>query len=72
MGRSAAVGATVAYVQPVLVYSGETACATGSTFDGTAVMVTAGTTLYDYADGNSANWIWNGTANNSSSTGPSS
>ena len=35
-----------------------------------AVMVTAGSTLYNYVDGNSPNWIWNGTANASTSTGP--
>jgi len=33
-------------------------------------MATLGTTQYNYADGNSSNWIWNGTANNSTSTGP--
>lgn len=34
------------------------------------VMITSGATLYSYADGNSANWIWNGAPNNSTSTGP--
>lgn len=34
------------------------------------LMVTEGATLYDYADGNSPNWIWNGIPNNSTSTGP--
>jgi prepilin-type N-terminal cleavage/methylation domain-containing protein len=34
------------------------------------VMVTKGTSLYNYADGASANWVWNGTVNNSTSTGP--
>jgi prepilin-type N-terminal cleavage/methylation domain-containing protein len=34
------------------------------------VMATTGTTLYNYADGSSPSWIWNGTANNSTSTGP--
>jgi prepilin-type N-terminal cleavage/methylation domain-containing protein len=34
------------------------------------VMVTKGGTDYTYADGNTPNWIWNGTANNSTSTGP--
>ncbi len=33
-------------------------------------MVTRGSTLYNYADGTSANWAWNGTANNSTSSGP--
>lgn len=34
------------------------------------VMITQGSTLYNYADGNSTNWVWNGTANASTSTGP--
>lgn len=36
----------------------------------TEAMVTQGTTSYNYADGDSDNWVWNGTANNSTSTGP--
>lgn len=36
----------------------------------TDAMVTKGSTAYTYADGNSPNWIWNGSANNSTSTGP--
>lgn len=44
--------------------------AVGSTLDGTGLMITSGSTLYNYADGNSANWVWNGTANASTSTGP--
>lgn len=34
------------------------------------VMLTNGSSSYTYGDGNSSNWIWNGTADNSSSTGP--
>ena len=37
-------------------------------FDG--AMLRSGSTASTYADGNSSNWIWNGTTNNSSSTGP--
>ena len=33
-------------------------------------MVTKSTTQYDFADGDSLNWVWNGTQYNSSSTGP--
>jgi len=33
-------------------------------------MITQGSTLYAYADGNSTNWIWNGPANAATSTGP--
>lgn len=36
----------------------------------TQVMITEGTTNYNYADGSSTNWVWNGTANSSTSTGP--
>jgi hypothetical protein len=34
------------------------------------VMYTKGSTTYGYADGNTTNWVWNGTANNATSTGP--
>ena len=37
-------------------------------YDG--LMVTKGSNLYNFADGNSSNWTWNGTVNNSTSTGP--
>lgn len=36
----------------------------------TDAMVTQGTNTYAYADGSTQDWIWNGTANNSTSTGP--
>ena len=42
----------------------------GMTFYVDAVMITAGSTLYPYADGFSSDWEWNGTANNATSTGP--
>jgi hypothetical protein len=41
----------------------------GDTLDGTAAMFTEGTTLYDFADGNTPGWTWNGPANASSSSG---
>lgn len=44
--------------------------AQGSQFYVDAVMLTEGSILYTCADGNSPGWIWNGTANNSTSTGP--
>ena len=34
------------------------------------VMLVKGTEAVNYADGNSTGWVWNGTANNSSSNGP--
>lgn len=39
-------------------------------FDVDGVMQTEGATLYNYADGATANWLWNSTVNNSTSTGP--
>ena len=33
-------------------------------------MMTKGSTLPNYADGDSTNWVWNGALNNSTSTGP--
>lgn len=38
----------------------------------TEAMVTQGTTTYGYADGGTANWIWNGTPHSATSTGPAS
>lgn len=38
--------------------------------DGDAAMLTTGTSTPNYADGNTTNWVWNGTANNAASTGP--
>jgi len=38
--------------------------------DGTGLMITEGSTLYNYGDGASAGWAWIGTPNNSTSTGP--
>lgn len=35
-----------------------------------SVMITEGSTAYAFADGNTANWAWGGTVNNSTSTGP--
>lgn len=52
----------------VLVYSGDGASGDVLTID--KVMLTQGTTTYTYADGASDGWSWNGTVNNSSSTGP--
>ncbi len=46
------------------------AWAVGDTLDGTGLMVTQGSTLYNYADGSSPGWAWTGTPNASSSIGP--
>lgn len=41
-----------------------------TTIDTSNWTVTEGPTIYSYADGSSQNWIWNGTSNGSTSTGP--
>lgn len=42
----------------------------GDVLDADALMVTEGPSVYAYADGNSPSWVWNGTTNDSTSTGP--
>lgn len=42
----------------------------GDKLEGTALMITNGATLYNYADGTTTGWVWNGTAFGSTSTGP--
>lgn len=55
----------------VAIYVLNTAASTaGMQFNADSIMFTEGPAIYNYADGNSSNWIWNGTANNSTSTGP--
>jgi prepilin-type N-terminal cleavage/methylation domain-containing protein len=44
--------------------------AVGDTMEVDAVMVNSGSTLYNYADGNTPGWAWSGATNNSPSTGP--
>ncbi|MFZ1249892.1 MAG: prepilin-type N-terminal cleavage/methylation domain-containing protein [Candidatus Microsaccharimonas sp.] len=44
----------------------------GQTWRGTKGFVSKGATSYQYADGTSPNWVWNGTVNNSTSTGSGS
>lgn len=41
-----------------------------STMDGDAFTLTEGSTTPNFADGNTSGWLWNGTLNNSTSTGP--
>jgi prepilin-type N-terminal cleavage/methylation domain-containing protein len=41
-----------------------------ATLDGTGMLFEDSATLNNFADGNSPDWVWNGTANLSSSTGP--
>lgn len=55
---------------PTFYTTGGSSLNTGDVIDIDGVMLTEGNTTYTYADGNSSNWVWNGTANNSTSTGP--
>ena len=41
-----------------------------ATIDATGMMFVQSSTLTNYADGNTTNWAWSGTPNNSTSTGP--
>ena len=55
----------------VLIHAGGTNNGTsGSYIDTTGVIFTEGSTQYNFADGNTTDWVWNGTPNNSTSTGP--
>ena len=57
--------ATSAWVR---FYAGTTVGTGDVWWDG--LMITEGTNLYNYADGSTAGWIWNGTPHNAMSTGP--
>ena len=59
------VGATEAFIR---LYNGSNSTTDLAYWD--SIMLTAGSNTYNYADGSSANWIWNGTPHNSTSTGP--
>lgn len=58
----------------VTLYAASTASggtgAIGDVITADEAMLTAGSTVYPYADGATANWVWNGTPHASSSTGP--
>ncbi|OJU88118.1 hypothetical protein BGO17_04055 [Candidatus Saccharibacteria bacterium 49-20] len=60
--------ATGVYVQVSFINGARPAV--GDTLDADSFMFVEGLTVPNYADGNSTNWIWNGTINNSTSTGP--
>jgi prepilin-type N-terminal cleavage/methylation domain-containing protein len=54
------------------IYAGTGSMNAGDYIDFDAIMLTEGTALHTYADGNSSRWSWNGTPNLSTSTGPAS
>lgn len=68
--RSSISFTTPANTGKVYVQSPLSSAATGVTIRGDALICTQGSSAANYADGNSPNWVWNGTQNNSTSTGP--
>jgi len=54
----------------MVVYAPSGSLSSGDTIDFDAAMAIEGSSLYGYADGSSTNWVWNGAANASTSTGP--
>lgn len=62
---------TTGYLAVSTRYETNTTWTTGSTIDATGLMLTDGSSLTAYADGNSPGWAWTGASNNSYSTGPS-
>lgn len=52
-----------------IVLTDQTTTSSGHIFYTDGAMITEGSTVYNYADGNSTNWTWDGTANLSTSTG---
>lgn len=63
---SAPTGAT----QARLLVNGTIAFSSGNSLDIDSCMVTAGATVYNFADGSSPGWSWAGTPNASTSSGP--
>lgn len=54
----------------VYVLNGAATTTAGTQFWIDDIMLVKGSTPSDYADGNSAGWVWNGTAGSSASSGP--
>jgi hypothetical protein len=54
------------------VYSSGASVTTGDTIDFDGLMFVEGTSAPTYADGSSTDWMWNGAAHGSTSTGPAS
>lgn len=54
------------------VYSSGASVTTGDTIDFDGLMFVEGTSAPAYADGSSTDWMWNGAAHGSTSTGPAS
>jgi prepilin-type N-terminal cleavage/methylation domain-containing protein len=69
VSRTHTVGPTTAFVRIRVIFDNISQAPADSTFDMTGVMVTPGSTMYTYADGNTTGWSWSGTPNNSTSSG---
>lgn len=63
--------ATHTSVRAVIATAAGSNWASGDTLDLDSMMLTKGTTVYEYRDGTSPGWSWSGTANSSASSGPS-
>lgn len=62
---------SVGLIGPMAYFvSGGVSAQVGDTLDVDGVILTKGEKTYSYGDGNSPGWFWNGTPNNSTSTGP--
>lgn len=71
MTATAPAGAvSVVFVWGPYPSSGSPASVAGQTLDFDGMMITESSAVQTYADGSSLNWVWNSTANNSTSTGP--
>jgi prepilin-type N-terminal cleavage/methylation domain-containing protein len=60
------VGATEAFIR---LYNGSNSTTDLVYWD--SIMLTSGSSVYNYADGESTNWVWNGSPHSATSTGPS-
>jgi len=70
MQVSASLSAGATTMQTNVSRNGSGSWQAGDYLDVDAGMLTSGSSRYDYRDGDSPGWFWNGDPNNSSSTGP--
>lgn len=63
------VSGTVLQYLNIYLHSGNGPNSSGNSIYIDGLMLTSGTSVYNYADGNTQGWTWNGTANSSTSTG---
>lgn len=70
MNHTFSVPAGVEYIRPALYVHSSVSQPAGTYAWVDDYMITKGSKLYEYADGSSPSWIWNGTPNQSTSVGP--